>query len=228
MKSITSLIASCSMAVALFGVSSLQAAVVLPGTLDIDFRDASWAGANGNQTFTVGGITANAFATSLITGGSLSAVLGQTPVDGTGVNRTGGLLAGLDDPNEVEINERLELQFAGGSGLSLAGVWLTNLFLDDSVLLPGNQTETALVQLTLLDSTIVNFVVPGSEINGNFFLDFGANRNVSKIDFRSSGAISDYSVAGFSVPEGGSTLAVLGLALVGLAGMTSYQRRLAM
>jgi hypothetical protein len=227
MKTITSIMASCSMAVALFGVSSLQAAVVLPGTLDIDFRDASWEDANGNQTFTVGGITANAFATSVL-GGSLNAVLGRTVVDGVGVNRTGGLFPGSDDPNEVEVNERLELQFAGGSGLSLAGVWLTNLFLDDSVLLPGNQTETALVQLTLLDSTIVNFVVPGSEINGNFFLDFGANRNVSKIDFRSSGAISDYSVAGFSVPEGGSTLAVLGLALVGLAGMTSYQRRLAM
>ena len=215
------------MAVALWGVSSLQAAVVLPGTLDIDFRDVSWAGATNAQTFTVGGITANAFATSII-GTSLSAVLRQTSIDGVGVNRTGGLGAGFDDPNEVEVNERLEIQFAGGSGLSLAGVWLTNLFLDDSVLLPGNQTETALVQLTLLDSTIVNFTVPGSEINGNFFFDFGANRNVSKIDFRSPGVISDYSVAGFSVPEGGSTLLVLGMALVGLAGMTSYQRRLAM
>jgi hypothetical protein len=225
MKTITSIIASCSMAVALLGVSSLQAAVVLPGTLDIDFRDASWVGATNNQTFTVGGITANAFATSVL-GGPLNAVLGQTVVDGAGVNRTGGLFPGLDDPNEVEVNERLEIQFAGGSGLSLAGVWLTNLFLDDSVL-PGNQTETALLQLTLLDSTIVNFVVPGSETNGNFFLDFGANRNVSKIDFRSSGAISDYSVAGFSVPEGGSTLAVLGMTLVCLAGVTSYQRRLA-
>lgn len=38
MKTITSIIACCSMAVALLGVGSLQAAVVLPGTLDMSFR----------------------------------------------------------------------------------------------------------------------------------------------------------------------------------------------
>lgn len=47
------------------------------------------------------------------------------------------------------------------------------------------------------------------------------------IDFRPFGAISDYSVVGFSVPEGGLTLAVLGLALVSLAGVMSYQSRVA-
>ena len=99
----------------LFGMSPLSAALILPGTLDIDFRDGTWSGASGNQSFTVG----------------------------------------------------------------------------------------------------------GSEANGNFFLDFGANRNVAKIDFKSAG-ISDYSVAGFSVPEGGSTLAILGMAM---ASLTFWQRR---
>ena len=41
------------------------------------------------------------------------------------------------------------------------------------------------------------------------------------MDFRVFGAISDHSMAGFLVPEGGSTLAVLGLALMLLGGVFS-------
>lgn len=219
MKSITSLIASCSMAVALFGVSSLQAAVILPGvgTLDIDFREASWADANGLNSFSFGGITATA--------NPNPAELTQGSLFGLGVDSQGQ--GSPDIPSEIDKNERLELVFSGGSGLGLAGVWLTNLFPDDP-LVAGNKSDTALVTLTFLDSTSIEYKVPGTdETNGNFFLDFGGNRNVSKIDFNNFGGQSDYSVVGFSVPEGGSTLLVLGMALVGLAGVTSYQRRLA-
>lgn len=205
----------------LFGMSPLSAALILPGTLDIDFRDGTWSGANGNQSFTAGDVTAKAYAFSVLTNASLSARLGQNATDGLGVDRRGGLLPGLDDPNEIELNERLEILFANGSGTSLAGIWFTQLLLDDSGLLPGNQTESAIVKLTLLDNSTVDFTVGGSEANGNFFLDFGANRNVAKIDFKSAG-ISDYSVAGFSVPEGGSTLAILGMAM---ASLTFWQRR---
>lgn len=41
------------------------------------------------------------------------------------------------------------------------------------------------------------------------------------IGFCAFGAISDYSMAGFLVPEGGSTLALLGLALMLLGGVSS-------
>jgi hypothetical protein len=208
------------MAVALFGVSSLQAAVILPGvgTLDIDFRDTGvWGGANGVNSFSVGGITATASPNQ--------AELTQGMSFGLGVDSQGQ--GSPDIPSEIDKNERLELVFSGGSGLGLAGVWLTNLFPDDP-LVAGNKSDTALVKLTFLDSTFIEYEVPGTEPNGNFFLDFGGNRDVSKIDFNNKGGNSDYSVVGFSVPEGGSTLLVLGMALVGLAGVTSYQRRLAM
>ena len=204
----------------LFGMSPLSAALILPGTLDIDFRDSSWAGATANQSFTAGDITAKAYAFSLL-GSSLSARLGQNATDGLGVNRLGGLFPGVDDPNEIDFNERLEITFANGSGTSLAGIWFTQLLLDDLGLLPGNQTESAKVKLTFLDDSTFEFNVDGAEANGNFFLDFGVNRNVAKIDFKSAG-ISDYSVAGFSVPEGGSTLAILGMAM---ASLTFWQRR---
>jgi hypothetical protein len=193
----------------------------LPGTLDIDFRDGTWSGANGNQSFTAGDVTAKAYAFSVLTNASLSARLGQNATDGLGVDRRGGLLPGLDDPNEIDFNERLEITFANGSGTSLAGIWFTQLLLDDLGLLPGNQTEAAIVKLTFLDDSTFEFNVDGAEANGNFFLDFGVNRNVAKIDFKSSG-ISDYSVAGFSVPEGGSTLAIFGMAM---ASLTLWQRR---
>ena len=204
----------------LLGMSPLSAALILPGTLDIDFRDSSWAGATANQSFTAGDITAKAYAFSLL-GSPLSARLGQNATDGLGVDRRGGLLPGVDDPNEIDFNERLEITFANGSGTSLAGIWFTQLLLDDLGLLPGNQTESAIVKLTFLDDSTFEFNVDGAEANGNFFLDFGVNRNVAKIDFKSSG-ISDYSVAGFSVPEGGSTLAILGMAM---ASLTFWQRR---
>jgi hypothetical protein len=166
-------------------------------------------------------VTAKAYAFSVLTNASLSARLGQNATDGLGVDRRGGLLPGLDDPNEIDFNERLEITFANGSGTSLAGIWFTQLLLDDLGLLPGNQTEAAIVKLTFLDDSTFEFNVDGAEANGNFFLDFGVNRNVAKIDFKSSG-ISDYSVAGFSVPEGGSTLAIFGMAM---ASLTLWQRR---
>ena len=139
------------MAVALWGVSSLQAAVILPGvgTLDIDFRDASWNVPSGVNSFSVGGITATAK--------PKAADLTRDIISGLGVDGNGQ--GNPDIPNEIDINEQLELLFLSGSGLGLSGVWLANLFPE---------------------------------------------------------------------PEGGSTLLVLGMALVGLAGMTSYQRRLAM
>jgi hypothetical protein len=204
----------------LLGMSPLSAALILPGTLDIDFRDSSWAGATANQSFTAGDITAKAYAFSLL-GSPLSARLGQNATDGLGVDRRGGLLPGVDDPNEIDFNERLEITFANGSGTSLAGIWFTQLLLDDLGLLPGNQTESAIVKLTFLDDSTFEFNVDGAEANGNFFLDFGVNRNVAKIDFKSSG-ISDDSVAGVAVPEGGSTLAILGMAM---ASLTFWQRR---
>lgn len=224
MKTITSIIASCSMAVALFGVSSLQAAVILPGvgTLDIDFRDTGvWGGANGVNSFSVGGITANVVKPT-------SASLSQTESAGLGVDSRG---AG-DTANEIDTSEGLELLFLSGSGNGLSGVWLTNLF-PDELADSRPKKDTAVVTLTLLDSTTLEFVAPGNQTDGVFFLDFGGNRNVSKVLFDNKTnapqqGLSDYSVVGFSVPEGGSTLLVLGMALVGLAGVTSYQRRLAM
>lgn len=205
------------MAVALLGGSSLQAAVILPGvgTLDIDFRDASWNVPSGVNSFSVGGITATAK--------PKAADLTRDIISGLGVDGNGH--GNPDIPNEIDVNEELELLFLSGSGLGLSGVWLANLFPE-----PEKNPETAVVSLTLIDSTIVEFKALGTQTDGVFFLDFGGSRNVSKINFsyKTSGGKSDYSVVGFSVPEGGSTLLVLGMALVSLAGMTSYQRRLAM
>jgi VPDSG-CTERM motif len=195
-------------------LSGAMSAFAIPSTLDIDFRSGAWQSATGSQSKTVNNVTATAIA-------PLWATLTWSATDGLGINS----YIPFEDPGEIGPYEILAVSFALGAGNGLTGVWVTQLFnewIDDAGLLVLNTTQGV---------GVLGFTGQQTCGLGDQYVSFGGAYNVLSATFFGLGyglfgviAGKDYSVAGFtrSVPDGGTTLALLGVALLGLA---AFRRR---
>ena len=192
----------------------------IPASLDIDFRSASWAGALGHQSHTVGDVTARAILDLPIVGNI--AKLYQDSTDGLGVKHLFD-----DSTDEIDPSEKLKITFGGTSGQALTGVWITDLFgPPDGSTRRGEKGE---VKLDLWGpgglTSILFYGDDSDQGNGEQFVSFGGPVNLEMVLFRvpTDSKKDDFSVAGFTrttrpsqVPDGGSTLMLLSLTIAGL------------
>jgi hypothetical protein len=187
-------------------LSGAVSAFAIPTTLSVDFRTAAWASANGHTSDTINGITS----TADFPPGSL---LGWSSSGGLGV---GGILGNPSTIGPVEI---MTTSFALSSGKGLTGVWVTNLFGGTLV------SETGLIVLDTTEGLkaigFSGLPKSASDPLGDVNVSFGGAYNVLSATF--FGVVGNYSVAGFTrqVPEGGTTLALLGIGLIGISFLRS-------
>ena len=196
------------------GCSALMA---IPSSIDIDFRSASWSGANWRNTYTVGDVTATAYQ------GSSRDYLHHDSQDGLGIK--------WDD--EISLTEKLVISFGGTSGQGISGVWITDLFgtPDGS---GGANGEIGNVTLSN-GATHTFYGVNSDQGNGEQYVSFGGAFDIIKAEFfATSDGRDDFSVAGFtrgrsgepnSVPDGGTSLVFLGVSLLGLACCRKYLKK---
>ena len=189
-----------SLAIAM--VSGAVSALAIPSTLGVDFRTPAWQSAAGHSSDTVNSVTATAVYPP---GSTLSA----SSTLGIGIN------APTPSSGTIDI---LNVTFSLASGNGLTGAWVTNL---------GTLEAGELV----LDTTQgdLTFSFSGAQASsGDLFVSFGSAYDVLSAQFYTVNATSvlgvpDYSVAGFtSVPDGGTTLTLLG---IGFISLTVLRRR---
>ena len=211
---------------AIFAASA--ASVMALPSLDIDFRSAAWAGANGSSSFTVGGVTATAFK---IAGGSLPSsapangtlgVLSYEALDGLGVD-----LDASSTIEEIEGVQSVLITFSGTAGNDITGFALTDIFgapADGSG--PGG---AEIGKAAFSDGTFAFFT--GTELvggsNGELYVSLGGEKDLLWVEFYTGVSTTgdDFSVAGFTVPDSGSTLAMIGLAMIGVGAARRGIRR---
>jgi len=173
--------------------------------LGIDLTSSAWSSANGAAETTVGNVTAFA----AFPPGS---VLSWSSTTGLGVDADGFLAL-----SPVDI---MNVSFANGSGNGLTGASIANLF-------TGSLEAGILELVTATGTDIIDF--SGSS-SGNVYINFGSALNVLTAEFCALDPYGQllnqsYSVKGFtSVPDGGTTLTLLG---IGLLSMVIFRRKLA-
>lgn len=188
------------------GAGSAAVAAVLPGSIDIDFRDAVWSGCNFQPS-------CGPFGDITVTPDPTDPGLFWASDDGFGVR--GGEL------DEINYPETLTVDFYVARALT--GVWLTDIFLAPD---GGSNSEEAIVELFLGGAPVADFVFFGEEVlgvnNGGKFGDFMGTRIVDQVIFRSVNQKNDeYSVAGFVTPvplPGAMGMMISALAAFGVLG----------
>ena len=110
----------------------------------------------------------------------------------------------------------LNISFANGSGNGLTGAWVTNLF--------SSSGESGILELVTTTGTdIIDFY--GQNSTGDVYINFASALNVLTAEFCALSPTGQlfsqtYSGAGFTtVPDGGTTLALLGIGLVSLPAL---------
>jgi VPDSG-CTERM motif len=198
-------------AIAIVGGSG--SALAVPTTLGVDFRSAAWQAAAGKTSYSSGNVTDTAAAPA---GSTLTTSL----TTGIGVGAPSAFSGILDI---------LNVAFSLGSGTNLTGAWVTNLF-------SGTLETGSLLLNTTKGLEVFSFSGLSSSSKdplGDVYINFGGAYNVLSAQFYALNPLSilgakDYSVAGFSsssVPDGGTTLTLLG---IGLVSLTVLRRRFAL
>jgi hypothetical protein len=200
---------------ALLGLATLALAGPVSAAAIIDFTDRAWSPASGNNSYTIGGVTLQAFYTGFGTptltfnagaaAGCANAAAGLACA-GDGIGIDSRLL--VEDPGEIDTGllnrERLRVSFA--TPQSILGFDVLNLLI----------LETG--EYRLDGGSWLSF---GGFSNPGGFASVGLGGGpVSTIDFRGANTISDFSLARLQVqvPEpAGIALLAFGLAAAGLA-----------
>jgi hypothetical protein len=197
------------LAIAMF--SGAASALAVPTTLDVDLRSAAWQAANGKTTYSVGNVSDTA---AFPPGSTL------TWSSTAGVGDNAPALAGTFDI--------LNVAFLNGTGNGFTGAWVTNLF--------SGTLETGTLLLNTAQG-LDTFTFSGLQTSaqnplGDLYVNFGGALNVLSAQFVTVNPLSllgskNYSVAGFSssVPDGGTTLTLLG---IGFMSLTMLRRRFAL
>jgi hypothetical protein len=174
--------------------------------LAINFESNTWSAANGVTEETVGNVTAFA----AYPPGSL---LSWSANAGLGVDADGILAA-----SPIDI---MNVTFSNGSGNGLTGAWVTNLL--------SGSLESGILEIVTTTGVTDIFDFSGDS-SGDVYINFGTALNIATAEFCAvdpTGQLFNqtYSVEGFtSVPDGGSTLTLLG---IGLLSLVIFRRKLA-
>lgn len=183
----------------------IASAVAIPSNLAINLESTSWSSANGKALDTVGNVTASAAYPP-------GSVLSWSSTAGLGIDADGFLaLSPIDIMN---------VSFANGSGKGLNGAWITNL--------SSSTPEQGILELITTTGTDSYYFSGNS--SGNVYVGFGGALNVLAAEFCAldpAGQLftQSYSVAGFTkVPDGGTTLTLLGM---GLLSLMAFRKRFA-
>lgn len=169
----------------------------------IDFSDPTWAGAAGNNSYTVGGVT--------VTANPGRATLSHDSLDGLGVNYRDRFIG---EPDEIDKHEMLSVNL--GASTLIHKIVLHNLFSDECFIACWDERG----EYRLDGGTWQSFT--GNMAGQPGMLAIMVGSVAQTIDFRADRfALDDFSVKAIKAPEPG-TLALMGL---GLAGLGAFRRR---